>query len=294
MEGRIKVDNSITETKYKEKILKIGDIFINKIGQEYEIIGFFKNIKRKNEIQCIIKFTATGYITTNRRLNVAEGKVKDWSLVPKIEDFKGTIRKNSDGLEYIVLADKIEKHPNNRTAYYNIKFLKSGSEKMVRLDYIINNKIHDDFAPSVAGIGYLGNASRTNQSRKYYDLWRNMIHRCYNIKRHDYNRYGAKGITVDARWHCFEYFLEDIKELEGWDENKFINSEIQLDKDKLQFDLPYNQRTYSKNTCIWLSVEENYYYRKKRGHICSDTCVNQGELSNDRCVNKDKLLVGND
>lgn len=285
-QNKYNINYSIKEARYKNILLTLDKIYISNINQKYKIVGFLKNDKRR-ETQCVIEFLDTGYVTITRRKNVAEGRVKDWSLLPKIGDFKNTIRKNHQGLEYIVLADKIEKPSKSEHLYYNIKFLKSGSEKMVRLEYIINNKIHDDYAPSVAGVGYLGNSSRKNQPRKYYDLWRNMIQRCYNPKRHDYNRYGAKGIKVDKRWHCFEYFLSDIKELDGWDEEKFLNSEIQLDKDKLQFNLPHCRRIYSKNTCVWLSNKENYYYREKRGHIHSDMCMNQGEPSNDGCVNKE-------
>ena len=286
-QSKYNIDSSIKEARYKDVLLTLDKIYVSNLNQKYKIVGFFKNDKRRGEIQCVIEFLDTGYITTTRRKNAAEGKVKDWSLLPKIEDFKKIIRKNNKGLEYIVLADKVEKCGNNRHPYYNIKFLKSGSEKMVRLEYIIKNNIHDDYAPSVAGVGYLGNSTRASQPRKYYDLWRNMIHRCYNPKRHDYNRYGARGIKVDERWHCFEYFLSDIKELDGWNEEKFLNSEIQLDKDKLQFELPHYKRIYSKNTCVWLSNEENYYYREKRGHIHSDMYMNQGEPSNDGCVDKE-------
>ena len=53
------------------------------------------------------------------------------------------------------------------------------------------------------------------------------------------------------------------------------------------FDLPHCRRIYSKDTCVWLSNKENYYYREKKGHIHSDVYMNQGEPSNGGCVNKE-------
>ncbi|RKJ71814.1 hypothetical protein D7X33_22005, partial [Butyricicoccus sp. 1XD8-22] len=71
-----------------------------------------------------------------------------------------------------------------------------------------------------------------------------MIKRCYDETSKDYKNYGGKGIFVDERWHCFEYFLEDIVKLpqyflakqddfEGWN----------LDKDY------FSSNCYSFDTC---------------------------------------------
>ena len=248
--------------------MEIGEVFTSNYGQKYKVVRFLykeKNLTRKVRM-VEIEFLETGFKTITMPINVKRGKVKDWSLLPKIEDFQNKILKTNSGLEYVLLNTEPIIHESSRQKYYPIKFIKSGSIKEVRLEYIINGKIHDDYAPSVAGIGYLGKASRANQPRKYYDLWRNMIHRCYNPKRHDYGRYGGKGITVCERWHCFEYFLEDIALIDGWNKEKFENSKIQLDKDKKQFNIPHNQRVYSKDTCEWLSPEDNYMYRKERGN----------------------------
>jgi hypothetical protein len=43
--------------------------------------------------------------------------------------------------------------------------------------------------------------------------WKNMLARTTNTKRHDYERYGGRGITVCDRWvDSFKNFLEDMGE----------------------------------------------------------------------------------
>jgi len=58
-----------------------------------------------------------------------------------------------------------------------------------------------------------------------------MIYRCYSETDKDYSKYGAKNIYVDERWHCFENYIKDVVELEGYDEDKVRRNELCLDKD---------------------------------------------------------------
>ena len=82
------------------------------------------------------------------------------------------------------------------------------------------------------------------------------------LKNIEYKRYGALGVKVCLRWHCFEYFKEDVVLLPGFDLNLFLNNKIQLDKDKKQIHLPISKRIYSPYTCVFLNSEENNYYSK--------------------------------
>lgn len=43
-----------------------------------------------------------------------------------------------------------------------------------------------------------------------YRTWSNMMSRCRNPNHKMYRHYGARGITVCARWHSFENFLADM------------------------------------------------------------------------------------
>lgn len=44
-----------------------------------------------------------------------------------------------------------------------------------------------------------------------YSTWANMMARCYNPRVRSYRDYGARGITVSARWHDVRLFITDIE-----------------------------------------------------------------------------------
>lgn len=149
--------------------------------------------------------------------------------------------------------------------YYKIRFVNTGYESKARKDDIINGAVKDRLIHSVAGVGYLGNIRVTEKDHhKLYQLWRNILCRCYNKNRHDYNRYGGAGVTVSNRWFCFKNFVDDIVTLDGWDKDLFYSNKIQLDKDKLQFHIDRSLRVYSKDTCCWLTSDENRKYQTYR------------------------------
>lgn len=52
--------------------------------------------------------------------------------------------------------------------------------------------------------------TRNGMSSAEYTSWANMISRCENPKQNCYERYGGRGISVCARWHRFDLFLEDM------------------------------------------------------------------------------------
>lgn len=95
----------------------------------------------------------------------------------------------------------------------------------------------------VYGIGYIEKIKITSDIKPYYQRWKNMISRCYNAKDVSYKKYGARGVCVSEGWLCFDNFYSDIKLLKGWDEQKFLNSEIQLDKDKKIKEIYYIPKT---------------------------------------------------
>lgn len=137
---------------------------------------------------------------------------------------------------------------------FTIEFTATGSRKVVTDMSVRSNAVRDSYAPSMGVVGYMGNPKVDAHSRAY-SVWSNMIKRCYLESATEYPRYGAKGVTVCERWHCFEYFVDDLDSIEGYDAELFEQGKIYLDKDTKQRDV--DKKVYSLDTCCFVTAREN-------------------------------------
>lgn len=130
-----------------------------------------------------------------------------------------------------------------------IKFLKTGSVLNLMTPAIASGHFSDPRKPSVYGVGYIGSEikipSRGEYIRRVYDLWANMLRRCYGEYDGQY-----KNCIVDKRWHNFTNFLNTIVDVKGYDEWE-RGENVHLDKDLS------GERIYSRDTCQFISASDN-------------------------------------
>ena len=145
-----------------------------------------------------------------------------------------------------------------------VRFLDTGYETISTLDKATNKRnIRDRLLPAICGTGILGYATWTD-NKEMYIVWKGMIARCYSKNDHNYLGYGAKGVTVCERWKRFDYFLEDIKNLPGYDDIiNNPNKKYNLDKDVLQAGIKLCDKVYSPETCMFIEAKENAIQRAK-------------------------------
>lgn len=99
------------------------------------------------------------------------------------------------------------------------------------------------------GVGYYGSADfKAPEYHWLVNIWRQMIRRCYDPKCKSYEDYGAKGVHVDERWHCFANFQADAPKLPDWVLKLEYPDEYSLDKDIL-----HASNRYGPDTCLWAS-----------------------------------------
>lgn len=92
---------------------------------------------------------------------------------------------------------------------YKIRFLNTGTISEARKDKIKLGQIKDSFAPTVAGVGFLGNGKTTTNPKIYY-RWKTMLYRCYDSLHPDFYKYGERGYRVAVEWHCYEKYEADF------------------------------------------------------------------------------------
>lgn len=84
-----------------------------------------------------------------------------------------------------------------------------------------------------------------------YTVWRQMKNRCLKKDNKDYERYGARGISICKDWLKFENFVYDMGERPAG----------------LQLDRINNNGNYEKNNCRWVTPKENCNNRRSSRFI---------------------------
>jgi hypothetical protein len=109
--------------------------------------------------------------------------------------------------------------------------------------------------------------SINGKATKEYALWKGVLTRGYDSKFKEQHP-AYKYTTVNKRWHNFQNFCNDILLLDGYIKWKTLNG-YELDKDiKVK-----GNRSYSKETCVFVTHKENNARGNKRQNITGLTYI---------------------
>ena len=112
---------------------------------------------------------------------------------------------------------------STRTAI--VKF-ESGYSVEAQRSHIVKGLVRDRYAPIVFGVGFTGVGVYSKPTHtKLYNMWKNMLQRCYTPVRSVTNK-AYIGCTVVKRWYNFQNFCADIIKMPNWNTPRF-----ELDKD---------------------------------------------------------------
>lgn len=147
----------------------------------------------------------------------------------------------------------LEKHNNYHV--YIVKF-DDGTLIKARHSNIKNGTVNNPYSKNICGVACSGRIKSVGNNF-LYKHWQQMIYRCYDKKHISFKNYGARGIKVCNRWLCFEYFLNDITNMEGYE--KLKNGHL------YQIDRIDNNENYSLNNCHIVSCKDNS--RNRRNNV---------------------------
>jgi hypothetical protein len=158
--------------------------------------------------------------------------------------------------EYIIINSFLKE----KRKYITCQFLNTGYITTIREDSLKkgqhpkNNLIRTNL-----NIGYLDKYDDLKFSKKeikiLHNIWTKMFKRCYSLNYKEY----YNNIFIHQDWHSFRQFLIDIKYIPQYflaKENNFIG--WSLDKDY------YGSNCYSKDTCVFLTTQENQIYKRNQ------------------------------
>jgi len=123
----------------------------------------------------------------------------------------------------------------------------------------------------VYGVGvndWVGNISVDGKPIWEYQLWKNMLKRCFSEK-YKQNQPTYEGVTCSKEWLSMTTFIEDVSQMKGYGLEGG-----ELDKDILA----KGNKLYSKETCCFVPKDVNYLLTKR------DNC--RGEYPVGVCFHK--------
>jgi len=159
---------------------------------------------------------------------------------------------SNSGQEFVILKEfKV-----NGKQKLIVQFIETGSTREVFKENAMAGKLKDLYAKTVYGVGCLGEYKHIPYWKKASQLWHNVMKRCYSDN--DPKGYKHKrGTTVEARWHCFANFLEDLPKLKNFDKwmqgGDCTHTRYTLDKDAIDYDA----NIYSRYTCSFETEHSN-------------------------------------
>ena len=246
LKGRVS-DNSLTT-------LKIGSKYPSK-NHGYVFVKEYLKLENRHQIyRC--KFENTGNEYEFRKDHILSGNISDSNLY-ELQPNMIFPSKNYGDYKIIRRVDNYyKKEEGYKTEkFYEIESISTGEKQICARQSILNGEIYDNKYPSIYGIWYIGGVKYTWLSNpKEYGYLKNMLSRCYNKEDKSYKSYGAKGVRVSEEWHNFQNFCE-------WylnEKSKYkIDIDLEIDKDLKC--LQKQNKIYSKETCILLPSELNWF-----------------------------------
>lgn len=141
---------------------------------------------------------------------------------------KGKEFTNSKGIKCIVIKDIY----NGSKSKCLIQFLNTGYQTEVLKTNLRRGSFTDPYERTIYGVACRGKIKCITRHQKIaFHRWSSMISRCYNKNDINYHNYGDKGVRVSPEWLIFENYYKDLPNIKGYDENKWLKHEIELDKD---------------------------------------------------------------
>ena len=147
----------------------------------------------------------------------------------------------------------------------HIRFINTGYNLITQSLNIRQGTIKDRLAPAVFGVGVLGEVLTTVDGvrLKEYELWKNMIKRCYSKNFHEkFPTYSSCSVSENFKY--YPYFKEWCNKQAGYTSQDDKGNAFQLDKDILV----KGNKVYSEELCVFVPKEINMLMVKcgrKRG-----------------------------
>ena len=175
------------------------------------------------------------------------------------EEYVGKVFKTNKCGDVLVVEYKNHKN-------VKVRFLNTGTERIVRLDNLKSGAVKDKLSPSVMGVGVVTEQVRFGDKFIYeYQIWKSVLTRCYDNKYHKKHP-TYKDCEVSENFKHFSYFKEWCREQTGFSTLDEKLRPFAIDKDILI----RGNKLYSEDTCVFVPHEINNLFtlgKRDRGEL---------------------------
>lgn len=211
------------------------------------------DIDKCKKRMCEIKCTKCGHIKQVYCDHLELCEYKHWGMNCGEDYYKEEIGKIYGDMKVIDFVMEDYKSPDGcirKRPRYKVQCMKCGIIKMMlfnNMKRIGHGTKHDDFEHIISQ--YIPNRS-DKIYRGFYDRWKGMHDRCYDITNNHYKNYGGRGIKVCDRWKDnFVNFFYDM-----WESYKSHVQQYSLSNTTI--DRIDNDSDYTPNNTRWATNEE--------------------------------------
>lgn len=148
----------------------------------------------------------------------------------------------------LMTAIKKVSKPGEKNSRWLVQFHDTGATTVATRPNIRAGCVRDPYRITTCGVGCLG---ESRVRKVVYDLWRNMLARCYEEGHPSYDLYGGAGVYVSKRWLNLSLFAADLSRLPAYEEWLRNPNAYCLDKDY------FGAQCYDVSTCLFLKKSLN-------------------------------------
>ena len=229
-----------------------------RIGNTYQSnkSGFFKVLDYKNKIYTI-EFLDTGFVRTVDRTSIMKGAVLDKSKTTLKSPLSGALVINVGNVFTNKSGHKYEIIHIFNSSNITVRFLRTGTEKVVYSQSIRVGQVWDCMEPKYQGVGYAGSYDKADKILQR--LWHGVV------TRHVSDKFES---TICPEWLNFSTFCNDLKQIVNYEEWYAHQRDYPDQRSIYHFDKDlkvFGNTVYGPDTCLFITEADNLTEKDMRG-----------------------------
>lgn len=212
----------------------LNKIFKDNSGREFKVIN------KISDYNYDIQYLKSKNIYRRQKRIILKGEISDSLGIEQEFINKEWPQKCGDSLRILKKSDKRTSKVGNY--FYEVEFIKYPYKTLTLKKHIVSGYVKNPYSKSIFGVACFGIGKFTS-SDIYYNIYSDLLNRCYCEKSDRYSYYGSKGVKICDEWLNYQNFAQ-------WMFDHNYQKEWSIDKDILANINHSENKIYSPKTCL--------------------------------------------